>query len=162
MRSAVGERRPPAALQGLLLLPDPETGLYEVGVHEKAVAALESLLFAKYQMFRNVYWHHAVRAATALYKRIVEESVRGGILDPEELIGPTDEGLLYEIGRRSQEDDSEVAEIRPHRSRARIMQILQAVVEKNHALRADTDIRPEPAKLNEEASWLRPSRRPRR
>jgi HD superfamily phosphohydrolase len=97
-------------LQGLQLLQDPESGRYEVGVHEKAVAALESLLFAKYQMFRNVYWHHAVRAATALYKRIVEEAVRSGLIDPEELIGPTDEELLYEIGRRVQEDDGEVAE----------------------------------------------------
>lgn len=97
-------------LQGLQLLEDPETGRYEVGVHEKAVAALESLLFAKYQMFRNVYWHHAVRAATALYKRIVEEAVRGGVMDPEELIGPTDEELLYEIGRRALEHDGEVAE----------------------------------------------------
>jgi len=97
-------------LQGLVLLPDPESGAYEVGVHEKAVASLESLLFAKYQMFRNVYWHHAVRAATSLYKRIVEEAVRGGLLDPEELVGPTDEELLYEIGRRAFEDDSEIAE----------------------------------------------------
>ncbi|MGD2069930.1 MAG: HD domain-containing protein [Gemmatimonadota bacterium] len=97
-------------LQGLALLQDPGTGRWEVGVHEKAVAALESLLFAKYQMFRNVYWHHGVRAATALYKRIVEESVRGGLLDPEELIGPTDEELLYEIHRRALDDDSEVAE----------------------------------------------------
>ena len=97
-------------LQGLQLLEDPKSGRYEVGVHEKAVAALESLLFAKYQMFRNVYWHHAVRAATALYKRIVEEAVRSGLIDPEELIGPTDEELLYEIGRRVQEDDSEGAE----------------------------------------------------
>ncbi len=97
-------------LQGLVLLPDPQKGTYEVGVHEKAVAALESLLFAKYQMFRNVYWHHAVRAATSLYKRIVEDSVRGGLLEPEELVGPTDEELLYEIGRRAQEDDSEIAE----------------------------------------------------
>ena len=97
-------------LQGLQLLRDPVTELYEVGVHEKAVAALESLLFAKYQMFRNVYWHHAVRSATGLYKRIVEESVRAGLIDPEELVGPTDEELLYEIGRRVQEDDGEVAE----------------------------------------------------
>ena len=97
-------------LQGLVLLPDPETGAFEVGVQEKAVAALESLLFAKYQMFRNVYWHHGVRAATALYKRIVEEAVRAGLLDPEELVGPTDEELLYEITRRAQEDDGEVAE----------------------------------------------------
>jgi HD superfamily phosphohydrolase len=97
-------------LQGLALLPSPETGAWEIGVQEKAVAALESLLFAKYQMFRNVYWHHAVRSATALYKRIVEEAVSSGLLDPEELVGPTDEQLLYEIGRRAAEDDSEVSE----------------------------------------------------
>jgi HD superfamily phosphohydrolase len=97
-------------LQGLLLVQDPETGDYEVGVHEKAVAALESLLFAKYQMFRNVYWHHAVRSATALYKRIVEESVRAGLIDSDELVGPTDEELLYEIGRRVLDEDSEIAD----------------------------------------------------
>jgi HD superfamily phosphohydrolase len=97
-------------LQGLVLLADPETGRVEVGVQEKAVAALESLLFAKYQMFRNVYWHHGVRAATALYKRIVEEAVASGLLDAEELVGPTDEQLLYEIGRRSQEVGGEVAD----------------------------------------------------
>ncbi len=97
-------------LQGLVMLPDPETGAFELGVHEKAVAALESLLFAKYQMFRNVYWHHGVRAATALYKRIVEDALGAGLIDPEELVGPTDEELLYEIGRRAHEDDSDVAE----------------------------------------------------
>jgi HD superfamily phosphohydrolase len=98
-------------LQGLALLQDPETGKWEVGVQEKAVAALESLLFSRYQMFRNVYWHHAVRAATALYKRIVEEALREELLDRDELVGPTDEELLYEIGRRAQADDvSECAE----------------------------------------------------
>jgi len=91
-------------LQGLVLLPDPVTGAYEVGVHEKAVSAIESLLFAKLQMFRNVYWHHAVRAATALYKRIVEEAVLSGIITPQELVGPTDEELLYEIRRRGRAD----------------------------------------------------------
>jgi len=97
-------------LQGLVLLPDPVSREWEVGLQEKAVSALESLLFAKYQMFRNVYWHHGVRAATALYKRIVEDAVGAGILDPEELVGPTDEELLYEISRRALEDDSDVAE----------------------------------------------------
>lgn len=94
-------------LQGLVLLSDPETGRMEVGVHEKAVSAIESLLFAKVQMFRNVYWHHAVRAATALYKRIVGEAVRLGVLGPDELVGPTDEELLYEIRLRSARDDRE-------------------------------------------------------
>jgi len=44
---------------------------------EKALSALESLLFAKYQMYRNVYWHHAVRSATAMYKRLVGRRGQG-------------------------------------------------------------------------------------
>jgi HD superfamily phosphohydrolase len=97
-------------LEGLEILRDPVTGKYEVGVHEKAVASLESLLFAKYQMFRNVYWHHAVRAATALYKRIVEEAVRAGLVASDELVGPTDEELLHLVSRRAHEEDGDVAE----------------------------------------------------
>ena len=95
-------------IQGMLLLEDPVSGGLEVGIHEKAVAALESLLFAKYQMFRNVYWHHGVRSASALYKRIVYEAVRAGMLTKEELVGPTDEELIYEIYRRAKSQDSEV------------------------------------------------------
>ena len=49
-----------------------------IGVREKGLSALESLLFAKYQMYRNVYWHHAVRSATAMYKRLVEDALACG------------------------------------------------------------------------------------
>jgi HD superfamily phosphohydrolase len=97
-------------LQGLVILTDPETGAFEIGVYEKAVSALESLLFAKYQMFRNVYWHHGVRAAAALYKRIINEAVGAKILDAEELVGPTDEELLYETSRRAQQSDTAIGE----------------------------------------------------
>ena len=48
---------------------------------EKGLSALESLLFAKYQMYRNVYWHHAVRSATAMYKRLVADALDTGALD---------------------------------------------------------------------------------
>ncbi len=96
-------------LHALVLVEDPLGGQLELGVEEKALSALESLLFAKYQMFRNVYWHHAVRAATALYKRIVEEAVGSGLIRPDDLIGPTDEALLYEIERRTHDAEGPVA-----------------------------------------------------
>lgn len=54
-------------------------------------------------------------------------------------------------------NDSDAVEVRPHRSRARVMQILQAVVDKNHALRADLEVEPNGAMLNkvlEKASRL--------
>lgn len=88
-------------LQGLAVLRDPVGGRWEVGLRGKAVSTLESLLFSKYQMFRTVYWHHAVRAATGLYKRIVETAVEAGLVSPSELVGPTDEELLYELSRRA-------------------------------------------------------------
>ena len=88
-------------LQGLAVLRDPVTGDWEVGLRGKAISTLESLLFSKYQMFRTVYWHHGVRAATGLYKRIVETAVEAGLVSPHELIGPTDEELLYELSGRA-------------------------------------------------------------
>jgi uncharacterized protein len=88
-------------LHALVVAEDPDTGCLEVGVHEKGIAALESLLFAKYQMFRNVYWHHAVRAATVLYKRIVQDALEQNLLRAEELVGQTDEGLLNLIETRT-------------------------------------------------------------
>jgi uncharacterized protein len=81
----------------LVLVDDPDTGKRSLGVQEKALSALESLLFAKYQMYRNVYWHHAVRSATAMYKRLVEDAVRAGAVDVDSLARHTDEGLMHTI-----------------------------------------------------------------
>src|SRR3712207_8983558 len=77
-------RRPPRStlvpyttlFLSLMVVTDPGTGRPTVGVLEKGLSALESLLFAKYQMYRNVYWHHAVRSATAMYKRQDRKSTR--------------------------------------------------------------------------------------
>src|SRR6185437_10321613 len=71
-----------------------DAGRVTIGVLEKGLSALESLLFAKYQMYRNVYWHHAVRSATAMYKRLVDDAIRDGALDDSALSSLTDEGLL--------------------------------------------------------------------
>jgi len=83
-----------------LTVVEGEHGL-EIGIVEKGLSALESLLFARYQMYRNVYWHHAVRSATAMYKRLVEDAVNAGSLDAETLAAFTDEGLLHDLARRA-------------------------------------------------------------
>jgi HD superfamily phosphohydrolase len=80
-----------------VLVDDPETGRRSLGVQEKALSALESLLFAKYQMYRNVYWHHAVRSATAMYKRLVEDAVKAGVVNVQSLARHTDEGLMHKL-----------------------------------------------------------------
>lgn len=88
-------------LHALVVVDDPHVGHATIGVLEKALSALESLLFAKYQMYRNVYWHHAVRSPTAMYKRMVDDALRAGALEPSELVAHTDEGLLHALRERA-------------------------------------------------------------
>jgi HD superfamily phosphohydrolase len=89
-------------LNSLVLVDEPQTGRRVVGVLEKGLSALESLLFAKYQMYRNVYWHHAVRSGTAMYKRLVDEALAAGLVDARTLSTYDDEGLLHRLGERGQ------------------------------------------------------------
>lgn len=84
-------------LNSLVLVTHPESGATAVGIHEKGLSALESLLFAKYQMYRNVYWHHAVRSATAMYKRLVAVSLDAQIVQASRIARHTDEELLVHL-----------------------------------------------------------------
>jgi uncharacterized protein len=91
-----------------------------IGIHEKGLSALESLLFARYQMYRNVYWHHAVRSATAMFKRVVRISIAAGHVDPSWIPHATDETLMDVLRQRS---DSEIG------SRLRRRHLYKRVIE---------------------------------
>ena len=119
-------------LNALALVRDPATSRLEIGVHEKGVAALESLLFSKYQMFRNVYWHHAVRAATVLYKRIVRDAMQNESISSEELIGQTDEGLLYLLQSRAPAAAAQVEALRRRRLPKRAAEVVAADLGGDH------------------------------
>jgi HD superfamily phosphohydrolase len=84
-------------IHSLAIVDDSATGRQTMGVSEKGLAALESLLFAKYQMYRNVYWHHAVRSATAMYKRLVADAIASGSFRVSELSTFSDESLLHHL-----------------------------------------------------------------
>ena len=85
-------------LGSLTVAPGPD-GRPTLALHEKGLAALESLLFAKYQMYRNVYWHHAVRSATAMFKRLVRRAIAGGRLAADGVAFATDDGLIHDLMR---------------------------------------------------------------
>lgn len=88
-------------IHSLAPVRDPDTGRRTMGVAEKGLSALESLLFAKYQMYRNVYWHHAVRSATAMYKRLVADAIAQGALQVADLASFSDESLLHRLEERA-------------------------------------------------------------
>jgi HD superfamily phosphohydrolase len=83
-------------LHSMTLVTAP-TGETRIAVLEKGGSALESLLFAKYQMYRNVYWHHAVRSATAMFKRLVRDAIAAGRLEAPWIARSTDEVLMERL-----------------------------------------------------------------
>jgi len=83
-----------------LTLAEGPGGQAVLALHAKGLAALESLLFAKYQMYRNVYWHHAVRSATAMFKRLVRRTIAAGRMTAEAVAIATDDGLIHELQQR--------------------------------------------------------------
>jgi len=75
-----------------------------LAVTNKGISAVEALVFTNSLMYRTVYWHHTVRAATAMFKR----SVQDALVHPDcnlridDFSGIT-EGELIELLRREQE-----------------------------------------------------------
>jgi HD superfamily phosphohydrolase len=104
-----------------LTLVESGPGRFEVGVQEKGVSALESLLFSKYQMYRNVYWHHAVRSATCMFKRAVRGAVERGDVTVETIADATDDGLMELLISRDR--DGLAAAIRARRLHKRALDL---------------------------------------
>ncbi len=85
-------------LASLALAEAPGGGVV-LALHEKGLSALESLVFAKYQMYRNVYWHHAGRSATVMFKRLVRRAIADGQLTVDQIALATDDGLIHELSQ---------------------------------------------------------------
>ena len=62
-------------------------------ISHQGIGAIEHLLFSKYLMYRNIYWHHSVRSATAMIKKALFAALSVGALRPEELYGHDDASL---------------------------------------------------------------------
>jgi len=48
-------------------------------------------------MYRNVYWHHAVRSATSMFKRLVRRAIAAGRVSADDVALATDDGLSHEL-----------------------------------------------------------------
>ena len=47
---------------------------------KSAISSVEQVLFSKYMMYRNLYWHKGVRSATAMIKKAILTALREGII----------------------------------------------------------------------------------
>jgi hypothetical protein len=80
------------------LHPHAERG---VDIDSRGIPSVESILFAKYLMYRTVYWHYSVRSATAMVKKALLGGLESGLIAGEELYDLDDQGLFALVESRS-------------------------------------------------------------
>ncbi len=79
-------------LLGSLCLNAAGDGL---AISDKGKTAAELMVFARYVMFSEVYWHHSVRAATAMLQRAFY--LLHGALDMEQLFRMSEQEMIAEM-----------------------------------------------------------------
>lgn len=61
-------------------------------------AGVENLLFSKYLMYRNVYWHKTVRISTAMIKQAMLLAIEAEKIQPEQLYFLDDQEFFRKMG----------------------------------------------------------------
>lgn len=62
-------------------------------VDQRGQTSIEAVLFSKYQMYRTVYWHPSIRAATAMVKKSILLALSQSVLASDSLYGLDDRGF---------------------------------------------------------------------
>jgi HD superfamily phosphohydrolase len=72
----------------------------DIGITVKGKTAAEMMVFSRYVMFSEVYWHHAVRSGTAMLQRLVFEL--GSLAQPDEWLAWGDQQMHQQLLQASQ------------------------------------------------------------
>ena len=80
------------------LIPCPERGII---IDSRLIPNVEAILFAKYLMYRTVYWHRQVRSATSMIKKALLNEIESGTIAGEELYDLDDHGLFSLLQKKT-------------------------------------------------------------
>ncbi|MCL1959923.1 MAG: HD domain-containing protein [Spirochaetes bacterium] len=80
------------------LYPSKERG---VDIDSRLIPNVESILFSKYLMYRTVYWHRQVRAATAMVKKALIKGLESGKINENELYNLDDTSLFTLLEKKT-------------------------------------------------------------
>lgn len=72
-----------------------------LGILEKGIAPVESLIFSKYMMYRYIYWHHTVRIASMMLRRFLEDGMEAGVVQPEAFYEKGEDELLCALSQEA-------------------------------------------------------------
>ena len=73
---------------------DLPSGEKRIGIGDKGISPLHSLINARQEMFDNVYWHHTNRACMVMLLRAVQEALLAGVITADSLTDHHDASLL--------------------------------------------------------------------
>lgn len=95
-------------IDSLRIWPEPEPAdpsmRLQLTIDEKGIGALQSLIFARYLMFYNVYWHHTNRIATVMFLRSLQEALGQQAFGAAELENSDDASVIALIQRTTPPD----------------------------------------------------------
>jgi HD superfamily phosphohydrolase len=75
-------------------------------IDESGIGALQSLVFARYLMFYNVYWHHTTRILTVMFLRAIQDALAHERLSPQDLSLQDDAGIMELLLRVTKPGDT--------------------------------------------------------
>jgi len=89
------------------IYPEKERG---ADIDSRLIPNVEALLFSKYMMYRTVYWHRQVRAATAMVKKILINGLHSGLFTGESLYNLDDTSLFNLLIVKSEQNNGKKAD----------------------------------------------------
>lgn len=69
----------------ITLVQDPRSGALRTGLDSSGLGSFEQMLYSKFTLFRNVYFHRSVRSAMGMLRTLVLLALQRGLLDLDEL-----------------------------------------------------------------------------
>ena len=86
-------------LSSALTIVEPDEGETDahrqrIGIDDKGISPLHSLINARQEMFDNVYWHHTNRACMVMLLRAIQDALVAGQITPNSLTNHHDASLL--------------------------------------------------------------------
>jgi hypothetical protein len=138
-----------------LRVHDDDRGNPRLALSEKGTGPFQSLVFARYMMFFNVYWHHTCRICTIMFLRAVQDALAEGALRPREL-ERTDDGALLALLQQRAAPGSSAADLAARLAHRRLYKRALEYVDGDdgYALLAPYKADPEARRALEQA-WCR-------
>jgi uncharacterized protein len=118
-----------------------------LAVDEAGVGYLQSLVFARYLMYYNVYGHHSLRVPAVMFLRAVQDAIQAEKITSEDLASQDDAGALVLVSKSVDPDSSSAALVKRLAERRPYRRALE--FDERHPSYASL------IKLRDDASWRR-------